>query len=203
MSTQHTTTDKPTGQETETTPPDAAAAESQTDALEADDVFHLLQNQRRRLALRYLRDAEEDTVRMRDLAEQVAAWEHDTTVALLSSRERQRVYIPLYQNHLPKLAKQGVIDYQQSRGVVTRLDAADQLDPYLPTVSDEEPAGGRSWPMYYLATALAGMGVLGAAWTDVSVFSAVPDAVAGAVVVAAVALVAFTQAVAERSAPSP
>ena len=102
-----------------------------------DEIFHLLQCRRRRDALRYLR-GHDGPVRMCDLAEQVAAWEHDTTLEALSSTQRQRVYIPLYQDHLPKLDEAGVIDYDQERGAVERTPLADRLDHYL----DGAPAGG-------------------------------------------------------------
>lgn len=100
--------------------------------LSKDDAFHLLQNARRRAVLRYmLEQDEQDRFVMRDIAEAVAAWEHDTTVRQLSSDERQRVYIALYQNHLPKLAEMGVIEYNQSRGHVTPKPAITLLDPFL------------------------------------------------------------------------
>ncbi|WP_101298275.1 DUF7344 domain-containing protein [Halegenticoccus soli] len=98
--------------------------------LSKDDLFHVLQNQRRRRVLKYLQ-GREGPVGMRDVAEQVAAWEHDTTVEALASDERQRVYIALYQSHLPKLDEKGIVDYNQSRGLVERTPLADQFDPYL------------------------------------------------------------------------
>uniref|UniRef100_UPI003F7B2881 DUF7344 domain-containing protein n=1 Tax=Halomicrococcus sp. SG-WS-1 TaxID=3439057 RepID=UPI003F7B2881 len=98
--------------------PELPSEETPTE-LPKDKIFHILQTQRRRDALRYLK-ANEGPVEMRALAEQVAAWENDTTVAALSSDERQRVYIALYQSHLPKLDEEGVIDYNQSRGIVER-----------------------------------------------------------------------------------
>lgn len=185
-----------TDDQPQTAPTDSVEFGEETDdALDADDVFHLLQNQRRRYALRYLQLADADTVKMRDLAEQVAAWEHDTTVQLLSSKQRQRVYIPLYQNHLPKLADEGIIDYQQSRGVVTRLDGAEQLDDYLPEAVGKESTEGRTaWPRYYLGTAGVGSILLAGSLTDTSVLAALPSAVAGGVVLATVALVALLQA---------
>lgn len=112
-----------------TTPADHDAVKDEP-ALSQDDIFHLLQVRRRRDALRYLKE-HDGPVRMRDLAEQVAAWEHDTTVRELRSAQRQRVYIPLYQTHLPKLDDAGVIEYQQSRGIVERAPLADVFDPYL------------------------------------------------------------------------
>lgn len=106
------------------------AAPSQ--AIAKDDAFHLLQNARRRAVLRYLRaHADQERFRMRDLAEEVAAWEHNTTVRQLTSDERQRVYIGLYQSHLPKLDDYGVIEYNQPRGVVEQTALLGALAPFL------------------------------------------------------------------------
>jgi hypothetical protein len=98
--------------------------------LSKDELFHLLQNQRRRRVLLYLQSTDSE-VSMRDVAEQVAAWENETTVEALSSDERQRVYIALYQSHLPKLDDANVLSYNQQRGIVKRTPLADQLDTYL------------------------------------------------------------------------
>ncbi|WP_435363065.1 DUF7344 domain-containing protein [Haloarchaeobius sp. DYHT-AS-18] len=136
------------------------------DEFTKDDMFHLLQNRRRRSVLRYLQDTD-GPVRMRDIAEQVAAWEHDTTVQRLTSKERQRVYIALYQSHLPALDNEGVIDYNQDRGIVERRPLAEELMPYLdnPTGTEEAPAEtdtDRDWASYYLAaTGVAAMLFLG------------------------------------------
>lgn len=69
------------------------------------------------MTLQYLQ-GRTDTVNMRELAEQVAAWENETPVEQLSSPERQRTYIALYQTHLPKLDTEGIIDYNKSRGTI-------------------------------------------------------------------------------------
>lgn len=98
--------------------------------LSDDDLFHILSNQRRRYVLHYLTDCE-SPVEMRNLTNQVAAWEHKTTVEALNSTQRQRVYIPLYQNHLPKLAAHDIITYNQSRGYVEAKPLLSQLLPYL------------------------------------------------------------------------
>lgn len=108
--------------------------------LPSDQLFHLLANRRRRAVLYYLREHDE-TVSMRDLAERIAAWEHGTTIRTLGSSERQRVYISLYQNHLPKLDDHGVIEYDQSRGTVERTERADQLDRYIQEFPYSGPTG--------------------------------------------------------------
>lgn len=139
---------------------------SEEPAFSKDEIFHLLQNERRRMVLRYLRDTE-GPVRMRDIAEQVAAWEHDTTVEELTSTQRQRVYIPLYQSHLSKLDQAGIIDYQQNRGIVERKPLADQVDQYLQVEPSDEPAtesgSTEGWDDYYIgATVLCYVALLGA-----------------------------------------
>lgn len=113
-------------------------SESRTDAdassdrrLTKDEAFHLLQNTRRRAVLRYLLDHDDDAFVMRDVAEAIAAWEHDTTIEHLHSDERQRVYIALYQSHLPKLSDAGVIDYDQDRGMISPTPTIELLEPYL------------------------------------------------------------------------
>ncbi|MFL9708804.1 DUF7344 domain-containing protein, partial [Aeromonas veronii] len=64
-------------------------------------------------------------------ATQIAAWEHDTTIENLTSQERKPIYIALYQNHLPKLDKYGLVDYHQSRGIVRTTARAAQCHPYI------------------------------------------------------------------------
>ncbi|WP_336344884.1 DUF7344 domain-containing protein [Halalkalicoccus ordinarius] len=136
------------------------------DALSKDEMFHLLSNRRRRDTLRYLTGRDEP-VDMRDLAEQVAAWEQETTVQQLSSQERQRVYIALYQTHLPKLDDYGVVTYDQSRGIIERTERADRLAPYLDE-SDEPTHAGRprlsAVGTYELAVYVAGPTVLVVGW---------------------------------------
>ncbi|AHF99744.1 hypothetical protein HALLA_14080 [Halostagnicola larsenii XH-48] len=141
--------------------------ESEDDTFPKDEIFHLLQNERRRLVLEYLRHTE-GPVRMRDVAEQVAAWEHETTVEELTSTQRQRVYIPLYQSHLSKLDKAGIIDYQQNRGIVERKPLADKVDRYLQVdpVTDSESdddVEATNWDDSYIgATVLCYVILLGA-----------------------------------------
>ena len=143
---------------------ESADASAEEPAFSKDEIFHLLQNERRRMVLRYLRGTE-GPVRMRDVAEQVAAWEHDTTVEELTSTQRQRVYIPLYQSHLSKLDEAGLIDYQQNRGIVERKPLADRVDRYLELDSDDESAAeqdleSQEWEDYYIGATVVSYAVL-------------------------------------------
>lgn len=117
-----------------------ADAQSQQMDISKDELFHVLQNERRRRVLTYLLHRE-GPYEMRSIAEQVAAWEHDTTVRQLMSDERQRVYIALYQSHLPKLDEVGLIDYEQKRGVVEPTPLLDTVSQYVDPPEDDTDEG--------------------------------------------------------------
>lgn len=113
-------------------PADSVKTKAPPLTLHRDDLFHLLQSSRRRATLRYLFEHDDGKpVIMRHVAEAVAAREHDTTVRELSSDQRQRVYIALYQAHLPKLDEHGIIDYDQNRGAIELRELANVLRPYI------------------------------------------------------------------------
>jgi len=104
--------------------------------LSIDEVCHLLQNGRRRGVLRYLRGTD-GGAEMSDIAERIAAAENDTTVERLGHAERKRVYIALYQTHLPKLDDSGIIEYDRERGDVVATPAAERLYDAMDAVSPD------------------------------------------------------------------
>jgi len=229
--------------ETDVAPGGARVATGQDESLggnaaRMDDVFHVLQNARRRLVLVYLSDVE-GAVEMRAIAEQVAAWENGTTVEAITSEQRQRVYIALYQSHLPKMDELGVVDYDQARGVVERTPQVDQflsvlrlpdedLEPGGGTVdenaggvdADDENAGGVDaegvgpdadaageratpgdrlvWERYSVLVATAGTVLLAATALDAGPLAGLPDALAGAAILASFVAVTIARAVGDR-----
>lgn len=94
------------------------------------DVFDVLKNERRRAVVRYLLE-HGGSANLSDVAEHVAAGENDTTVRRLTSQERKRVRISLYQCHLPRMDSLGVIEFDKNRGTLALRDAVSQLRPYL------------------------------------------------------------------------
>ncbi len=133
--------------------------------LPEDELFHVLQNERRRAVLRYL-DGTEDTVEMRAIAEQVAAWEHDTTVKQLSSDQRQRVYIALYQSHLDTLADAGIVEYERSRGNVRLTEIGQEVTTYIEGDEDERKRfGWQENSLDYLVAAAASFFLLAVSTT--------------------------------------
>lgn len=111
--------------ETETTPPSDGGK-----AISTDMTFEILKNWRRRQVLRYLRSNGGET-QLDSLSEHIAALENDIDERALSSSQRKRVYIALYQCHLPKMADVGVIEYEQARGKVRLRPEAAKLYRYL------------------------------------------------------------------------
>jgi|AntRauTorcE11898_2_1112593.scaffolds.fasta_scaffold02193_4 hypothetical protein len=109
----------------------AVGTSTACEPLDPDDLFHSLQNERRRRVLRVLTDAEDETFAMGEIAKFVAAAENECPERLVSSDQRKRVYIALYQNHLPQLDDVGLVEYDQSRGDVAAGAALDQAATFL------------------------------------------------------------------------
>ena len=116
----------------EPTPSERSSAADEQSPLDKDALFHILQNGRRRAVLRYLlAHNDRETFKIGDIAEAVAAWETDLTIQEVTASQRKRVYVSLYQHHLPKLASHGVIEYDSSRGTVDPTPRIDRFEPYL------------------------------------------------------------------------
>lgn len=123
--------------------------------LSTNETFEILKNRRRRAVLKYLDDvgghATLDTI-----AEHVAAEENDIDTNQLSSQQRKRVYIGLYQVHLPKMDDLGIIEYDQDRGTVELGDIS-ELRPYL----YDEKGGVESRLRSLTATLVGGIVMVG------------------------------------------
>ena len=152
---------------------------SRAEQLSQDEVFEVLKSPRRRYALYYLRQQGGES-ELSDLTEQVAAWENETTPAALTTEQRKRVYISLYQTHLPKLDEANVVEYDRDEGVVRLSDRASDLDLYLGDVSREE----FPWDRYYLALVGASSILVAAVWLGVPPFGLIPGLVLATLILA-------------------
>lgn len=144
----------PTGTDPPDTSPDVAD-DSDTEAgydLPLDQTFEILKNSRRRETLRFLKANGGETT-LSEVAEHIAALENDTTVRAITSAQRKRVYVGLYQCHLPKMDDTDVIEFDQNRGTIELGPNAAQLDPYL------EGSERRPWHKLYLSVAVLGGGL--------------------------------------------
>lgn len=143
-------------------------------ALSQDVVFEVLSNPRRRYILYHLRTTGE-TVQLTDLAEEVAAWENDSKPSEITEQERKRVYVSLYQTHIPKLAEVGLVEYDKDSGRIALAERAMEMDKYL-TVDDQY-----SWQQVYLLLSAGSVALVVLA----TVLDAIPELVVSIVIVSA------------------
>lgn len=102
---------------------------------------------------------------MDELAEQIASWENEIPIDDLTRKQRKRVYVSLYQTHLPKLSETNLVEYDIDDGDIRLGDRATDMDRFL--TSKETPA--YPWRKYYVGfLALGGMlmaiGVVATSW---------------------------------------
>lgn len=156
-------------------------ADSDTEPLPRDEAFDILSNRRRRYALYYL-SSEGDGITLQSLAREIAAWENEVPPESLSKKQEKRVYVSLYQTHIPKLASAGIVEYDDETGVITLRDRARDVTPYL-------RAGRRDytdrWYRYYLALVVASTVLFSLTALEVSVFGAIPLTVVGFLIILA------------------
>lgn len=156
--------------------------------MSTDVVFEILSNTRRRMVLYYLRQ-KGGSVTVQELAEQIAALENDIPVDELQNQQRKRVYVSLYQTHIPKLEETGIIDYDDMKGEVRLTNRASEIDSYLtPTTESAYP-----WQLHYIAVASIGAVVFLLSFVGVPGFAAIPTAVIGAGLMLAFAISAAVQ----------
>jgi hypothetical protein len=98
--------------------------------LSVDIIFEVLKNERRRRVIEYLRTNDEPAD-LGAVAEYIAALENDKDEKLITYAERKRVYVGLYQCHLPKMDDMGVIKFNRARGRIEMTDQTEELVPYM------------------------------------------------------------------------
>lgn len=111
--------------------------------LSTSDVFDILKNERRRAVIQFLHDHGSEAS-LSDVSEHIAAAENDTDVRHLSSQERKRVRIALYQCHLPRMDRLGIVDFDKDRGTIEFRPPASQVQRYLGVESRDDVGAGRA-----------------------------------------------------------
>ncbi|MFC5970133.1 hypothetical protein ACFPYI_02200 [Halomarina salina] len=114
-------------------------------------VFSILKNSRRRHVLKFLLE-EQRRVSLAELAVHIAAHENDIPTGAVTSAQRKRVYVSLYQSHLPKLDEVGAVDYNDARKYATADEHLDAFRPYLHDDPDDH-----HWSRWYLGLGLVGV----------------------------------------------
>ena len=147
---------------------DPVVGDGQSEDISSDVVYGLLADKRRRYLIHHLKQVD-GPVSVGDLAEQVAAWENDKAVDEITSKERKRVYISIYQSHLPTLAKEGVVEYDEDRRVVGLSPSMTDREIYLEVV----PSGSLPWSLFYVGLVVADAVLVVLAWLEVYPFDLV------------------------------
>jgi hypothetical protein len=146
--------------------------EATSDGLSNEEIFDVLQNERRRHVLQYLRE-HGGPVSLGDLADHVAAAEYDCSCEEVTSAQRKRVYTTLQQSHLPQMDEVGIVDYDSDEGVITTTDQTEELTVYLEIV----PQGEFPWREYYLSFGAISLAVVTVLWAGVYPFTLIPHLV--------------------------
>ncbi|WP_042663193.1 hypothetical protein [Haloferax sp. ATB1] len=160
--------------------------------LSKDELFRILSNSRRRQILYFLHRAGE-AISLKQLAAMVAARENGTAVEDVTDEERQRVYISLYQTHLPKLESAGLVDYDdEERSVELVSNVAKRGFFWMQSDARE------SWSRYYaLLGALSWVLILGV-WAGLPGFALVSWSAIAVFVSAALLVLVFAQYLSEQ-----
>lgn len=128
---------------------DDTSSVSDRPELTLDTMLEVAQNERRRRILRHLATTD-GGVQIGELAETLAAEEYDCPDGEPTSTQRKRMYVGLYQGHLPKMDDMGVVEFDKDRGRVEPGPYAGQVTRFVNRATGDEPA----WPRYYLGLAL-------------------------------------------------
>ena len=126
---------------------DASATDdgSGVETIPTDEVFALLSNGRRRHVLQFLSENGGE-IKLRELATTIAAAENEIEPVEVTYTQRKRLYTSLYQSHLPRMERSGVIEYNRNSGLVTLAPGAEGFEAYLEVVGANE----FTWSEFYL-----------------------------------------------------
>ena len=153
-----------------------------------DLVFDILSNTRRRMVLYYLRQYG-GSATVQELADEIAAMENDVEVEELTRQQQKRVYVSLYQTHLPKLEESGISEYDDEAEVVRLTERATEIDEYLSSPETES----YPWQLHYLVLAVFGALLFVLSAVGIAGFAALPSSGLGLVLMAAFGVSSIVQ----------
>jgi hypothetical protein len=134
-------------------------------------------------------------VELGKLAEELAAWENDTTVDNLTKQQRKRVQVSLYQTHIQKLVDAGLIEYDPDTRIITLEGDTSQFNAYLEGDEDEDHS---HWGELYIGFATVSGILFVLVALDVSVFSLVSETQVGILIIGAFGVLSIMHALRAR-----
>ncbi|QAU14408.1 hypothetical protein EKH57_13515 [Halorubrum sp. BOL3-1] len=136
------------------------------DRIDRREIYDVLRNDRRRLALEYLKERLRP-VEVGELSDHIA--EREVGESPPPQDCRQSVYNTLSQTHLPKLEDLGFVDFDRDEKTVTLRETAREVDVYMNIVTPL----GITWGTYYRSLGVLGLIAVVAADTDIAFFAGV------------------------------
>ena len=104
---------------------------------EADVIYDVLSERRRRHVLRCLQEYDE-SMTLADVADEVAVRELGKRITDISAETVMEIYLSLYHSHVPKLTAAGLVEYDQERDLVTTRNL-EPVEPYLDMLEERDP----------------------------------------------------------------
>lgn len=147
---------------------EVSASRDSDKRLSKGEIFDVLQNERRRYVLQYLR-TNGGPVKLGELASDVAAREYGCSTDKVTSAQRKRVYTTLQQTHLPRMDEAGIVYYDAEDGVISTTSHTNELTVYLEVV----PGNEFPWREYYLSLGAISLAVVAILWVGIYPFTLV------------------------------
>ncbi|WP_129116655.1 DUF7344 domain-containing protein [Halegenticoccus tardaugens] len=123
--------------------------------LDEAEAFHILGNDRRRAAIKRLAQSS-GSITVSELAERIAEEEADSTAE--AEDLYKSVYVSLRQTHLPKLASQGIIEYDPGSQTIHPGTRMDEIRVYTSSPSRFEALQRSAYLLVSLVGLLAVVG---------------------------------------------
>ena len=136
------------------------------EGLPETQIHDLLRNERRRQVIKHLQETVGSTT-LRDLAETIA--EHECGQSPPPKDVRDSVYNSLHQTHLPKLDRNGIVEYDSNRKTIRLTENARSVDVYMDIVT----AYGITWSEFYQLFGTGSLLLLLGAHLDTPLLSAI------------------------------
>lgn len=155
--------------------------ETTREAREVTTLFELLSNPRRRTILQAFHEHGDDIEDIHELVDLVAAAEANTPIEQPTDKQKKRIYISLYQTHMPKLADAGVIHYDPDTGTVDPTPRMAQFATYM---GWSDYSRIRKPVAYLVLAVLCGLFFTGSV-LNVGVLGSLPELVTGIIIIAA------------------
>ena len=102
-----------------------------------DSVLGLCQHQHRRIILGTFAE-EKRSLTLDDLTKAILKYNHQTPLTEASADVLTEIRLSLHHVHLPKLASEGLVNYDPERHLVEPTEQLDQVQPTLATIIDAD-----------------------------------------------------------------